>query len=111
MGDFSPKVHLARAPANYPTPGVGAVSDARGELTIYDGKLIISYGRAAAYPPAEAERAALLAVGTAAFWQSIAVEHDVPPEAIEMFLAHMAVAHGLDPNGPFPIQIRGTLLS
>jgi len=44
-GDFTPKVTLAKVMAKHPTTGVGAVADARGEITIYDGKLIISYGR------------------------------------------------------------------
>jgi len=39
-GDFSPKVRLDDAMAKHPTTGVGALSDARGEITIYDGKLI-----------------------------------------------------------------------
>jgi alpha-acetolactate decarboxylase len=110
-GDFTPKVELAAVLAKHPTTGVGALADARGEVTIYDGKLIVSYGEQAPHPAAKAERAALLAVGTVASWQSIAVEHDVAPDAVEMFLAHMAGAHGLDPNGSFPFQSKGTLLS
>jgi hypothetical protein len=110
-GDFSPKVDLATVLAKHPTTGVGALAGARGEITIHDGKLIVSYGTPAAHPPAETERAALLAVGTVAAWQRIAVEHDVPPDAIETFLAHMAGTHGLDTEGPFPFQIKGTLLS
>jgi hypothetical protein len=110
-GDFTPKVDLARVLAKRPTTGVGAVADARGEIAIYDGKLIVSYGQETSHPPAEAEQAALLATGTVETWQSVAVEHDVAPDAIEMFLAHMAGMHGLDPEGPFPFQIRGTLTS
>jgi alpha-acetolactate decarboxylase len=110
-GDFSPKVDLAGVLAKRPTTGVGAVADARGEITIYDGKLIVSYGKEASDPAAGTERAALLTVGTVASWQSVSVEHDVAPDNIEVFLAHMAGMHGLDPEGPFPFQIRGTLLS
>jgi hypothetical protein len=110
-GDFSPKVDLAQVIAKRPTTGVGTVADARGEITIYDGKLIVGYGQEASHPPAASEQAALLATGTVDSWQSIAVEHDVAPDAVEMFLAHMAASHGLDPEGPFPFQIRGTLTS
>ena len=49
-GDFSPKVRLADVMAKHPTTGVGALADALGEITIYDGKLIVSYGNA---PPAD----------------------------------------------------------
>jgi len=56
-GDFSPKVDLTAVLAKRPTTGVGAVANARGEITIYDGKLIVSYGKEAPDPPANAERA------------------------------------------------------
>jgi hypothetical protein len=44
-GDFSRKIDLAAAMAKRPTIGLGALTDARGEITIHDGKLIVSYGR------------------------------------------------------------------
>jgi hypothetical protein len=110
-GDFSPRVDLAQVMSKRPTTGVGAVADARGEITIHDGKLIVSYGQEASHPLANAEQAALLATATVGSWQNIAVEHDIAPDAIETFLARMAATHGLDPEGPFPFQIRGTLTS
>jgi len=110
-GDFSPKVNLAEATAKHPTTGVGAVADARGEITIYDGRQVVSYGEEESHPAAGGERAALLATGTVDSWQSITVEHDVAPDDIDMFLSHMAGTHGVDPEGPFPFQIRGTLTS
>jgi len=107
-GDFSAKVELERVLATHPTTGVGAVSDARGEITIHDGKLIVSYGRNGPHPTAETEHAALLAVATATSWQSITVEQDVAPDDVDAFLAHLAETHGLHPEEPFPFQIRGT---
>ena len=111
QGDFTPKVVLKEAMANHPTTGIGAVADARGEITIYDGRLIVSYGKEAPHPAPEAEPAALLATATSPGWQTITVEHDVAPDGIDSFLAQMAGAHGLDAEGPFPFQIRGTLAS
>jgi len=110
-GDFSAQVTLSPVLAKRPTTGVGAVADARGEITIYDGRPIVSYGAVGPHPAAEAEQAALLAVGTATAWQTIPVSQDVAPEEIEPFLARTAGTHGLDPEGPFPFQIRGTLSS
>jgi hypothetical protein len=114
-GDFSRKVNLAAAMAKRPTTGVGAVADARGEITIHDGKLIVSYGQEASHqgshPAADREDAALLATGIIAAWQTITLAHDVAPDEVESFLAQMAGAHGLDREGPFPFQIRGTLTS
>jgi len=108
-GDFGAKVELESVLARHPTTGVGALADARGEITIHDGKLIVSYGLDAPHPAAGADRAALLAIATAASWQSIPVEHDVAPDDVETFLARLAASHGLDPEGPFPFQVRGTL--
>src|SRR5580704_8191388 len=62
-GDFGPKVRLADVMAKHPTTGVGALADALGEITIFDGKLIVSYGSA---PPADksSASAALLAMAS-----------------------------------------------
>jgi hypothetical protein len=45
-GDFTPKVRLAGVMAKHPMTGAGALADALGEITIYDGKLVVSYGYA-----------------------------------------------------------------
>src|SRR5215472_3804097 len=108
-GDFTPKVALGAVMAKQPTTGVGAVADARGEITIYEGKLIVSYGKDGPHAEPNSDQAALLAVGNVAAWQSVTVEQDVAPEAIEPYLAATARAHGLDPEQAFPFQIRGTL--
>jgi len=108
-GDFGRKVDLATAMAKRPTTGVGALSDARGEITIHDGKLILSYGAEGPRTAADAEGAGLLAIGSVAGWQTIVVEQDIAADDIETFLAQTAGAHGLDRQGPFPFQIRGTL--
>jgi len=110
-GDFSPKVSLGAVMAKHPTIGVGTVADARGEITIHDGKLIVSYGKEAPHPAAEAEPAALLATSTVAGWQTLKVEQDIAPDGIEDFIAQAAGAHGINREGPFPFQIRGTLAS
>jgi hypothetical protein len=108
QGDFSPKVALALVMSRLPSTGVGAVSGARGEITIFDGKLIISYGKPAA-PAPDREAAALLGSGKVREWQSIRVDSDVAPQAVEAFLAQSAKAHGLDPERSFPFQLRGTV--
>jgi len=44
-GDFTAKVQLVTAMAKHPTIGVGALADARGEISIFDGRLVVSYGK------------------------------------------------------------------
>jgi hypothetical protein len=110
-GDFSPKVQLSAAMAKRPTTGVGAVADARGEITIFDGKLIVSYGRTGVSADANSEAAALLVLGSVTAWQSVRVAQDLEPSEIESFLAAAAKAHGIDPEKPFPFEVRGTIMS
>ncbi len=107
-GDFTPKVQLNTAMMQRPTTGVGAVADARGEVTIYDGKLIVSYGKAEGRREPNADSASLLAVGTTKEWQSVNVERDVPQAEVEPYLAAAAKEHGINPEQPFPFQLRGT---
>ena len=64
-GDFTPKVQLLAAMAKHPTTGVGAIAEARGEITIYDGKLIVTYGKLVAPVDVTADHAALLAMASA----------------------------------------------
>jgi hypothetical protein len=111
MGDFRANVQLGAAMAKHPTTGVGAVADARGEITIYDGKLIVSYGRTGAHPDLNVESAALLAMGAADNWQNVPVERDIAPSEIESYLVAATKAHGVDPDMSFPFEVRGTLSS
>lgn len=108
-GDFTPKVQLDAAMAKHPTTGVGAVASARGEISIYDGKLIVSYGKPAAPLEATSEQAALLTMGSAAGWQSMQVERDIAPEDVEAYIAAAAKAHGLDLDKSFPFELRGSV--
>jgi hypothetical protein len=107
-GDFSPKVRIADVMAKHPTTGVGALADALGEITIFDGKLILSYGNA---PPADTKSAsaALLAIASADGWQSVPVTTDVAPEEIESFISVAAKTHGIDPTVSFPFEVRGNI--
>jgi hypothetical protein len=109
QGDFSPKVAIASVMARLPSIGVGAVSGARGEITIADGRLIVSYGKADAPAVPNGETAALLASAKVKEWQSVRVGADIAPAAVDAFLAQSAKAHGLDPQKSFPLQLRGTL--
>lgn len=108
-GDFAPKVKLDSALAKHPTIGVGAVAGARGEITIYDGKPIISYGKPGAYPAIAAESAALLVIGTAKDWQVVLVERNIPPQEVDAFIAATAKANRIDPDKSFPFELRGAV--
>jgi hypothetical protein len=108
-GDFRAKVRLADAMAKHPTTGVGALADARGEITVYDGKLIVSYGKDPSSADPASESAALLAIASAGDWQSVPVTHDVAPEDIESFIAAAASTHGIDSAVSFPFEVIGNI--
>jgi hypothetical protein len=107
-GDFSAKVPLADVMTRHPTAGVGALAGALGEITIFDGKLIVNYGYA---PPADTSSAsaALLAMASVDGWQSVPVANDVAPEDIESFISIAAKTHGIDPTVSFPFEVRGNI--
>jgi hypothetical protein len=106
--DFSPKVRLADVMVKRPTTGVGALAGALGEITIYDGRLIVSYGYASPANTSSAS-AALLATASVDGWQSVPVESDVAPEEIESFISVAARTHGIDPTVSFPFEARGNI--
>ncbi|MGB8630706.1 MAG: hypothetical protein WCD69_15165 [Xanthobacteraceae bacterium] len=106
-GDFIGRVRLDAVMARHPTTGVGALAEL-GEITICDGRLIVSYGKV---PPAKSasERAALLATARVDGWQGVPVENDVPPNEIESFIAVAARTHGIDPTVSFPFEVQGNI--
>jgi len=85
------------------------VADAHGEISIFDGRLVISYGKFGALTDAKSEYAALLATASAASWQSIRVEKDVAAESIESYIVAMARTHGIDAEKSFPFEVRGNI--
>jgi hypothetical protein len=108
-GDFIGKVQLSTAMAKRPTVGVGALADARGEISIFDGRLVVSYGKGGKPTDARSEYAALLVLGSVSDWQSVRVDDDIGAEEVETYIAAAAKAHGIDANKSFPFEVRGNI--
>lgn len=108
-GDFAAKGTLANAMTRRPTTGVGAVSGARGEVTIWNGRSIVSYGKPDASAPASGETVALLATAHAPDWHKIEIGFDVAPDKVDAFLVNRARAQGIDPDKSFPFQLTGAV--
>ena len=109
--NYQPVVALKDAFAGGTTDAVGAVSGLRGEISMIEGRLIVSYGAdcAAACPAAASETATLLATALAQHWQSIVIDKDLDAEALEDFIRAQAKAKGVDDSKPFPFRIIGTI--
>lgn len=93
------------------TDAVGAVSGLRGEISMIEGKLIVSYGTdcAAACPLPAAETATLLATASAQHWRAITIDKDLDAKAVETFIREQAKASGLIDTKPFPFRINGAI--
>jgi len=93
------------------TDAVGAVSGLRGEISMIEGKLIVSYGVdcGAACPSATSETATLLATASVQHWRAVAIDKDLDAKATETFIREQAKASGLDENKPFPFRINGAI--
>jgi len=108
--NYLPAVTLKDAVDGRTTDAVGAVSGLRGEISMIEGRLIVSYGAdcGATCPPAASETATLLATASAQHWRSIAIDKDLDAKAVESFIRAQAKASGLD-DKPFPFRINGAV--
>jgi hypothetical protein len=93
------------------TDAVGALSDLRGEITIADGKPLVTYGAACSdCPPPHAEKATLLISARVQDWHAaISLPRDLSGHDIDRFIIAQAKAAGLDTAKPFPVRLTGTL--
>lgn len=108
---YLPVVALKDAVADRATDAVGAVSGLRGEISMIEGRLIVSYGSdcGTTCPSASTETATLLATATARNWRPVPIDKDLDAKATETFIREQAKANGLDENKPFPFRINGAI--
>jgi acetolactate decarboxylase len=108
---YAPVVQLKDVIAGHVTDAVGAVSGLRGEISMIDGRLIVSYGVdcGTACPPAAIETATLLATAAARNWRAIPIDKDLDEKAMEAFIREQAKLGGLDGSKPFPFRINGAI--
>jgi hypothetical protein len=111
--DYSPKVSLEDARTTGATDGVGAASGLRGEITLIDGRYVVSYGGGCKgeCPSPHTEAAGLLGTGQVKNWHSpILVPERLVGKALEDFVTARAKAKGIDLERPFPVRLKGTLV-
>jgi len=110
---YAPVVQLKDVVAGRATDAVGAVSGLRGEISMIDGRLIVSYGVdcGTACPPPVIETATLLATAAAQNWRTIPIDKDLDQQATESFIREQAKLSGLDESKPFPYRISGTIIN
>lgn len=109
--DFAPKVQLKTIVHGGATEAVGAAAGLRGEITMIDGKLLLTYGT----PCADCghtgmDHATLLASAKVGAWHPpITLPARLSGPALDTFIIEQARIHGLDLAKPFPLRMQGTL--
>lgn len=103
--DHTPKVVLGKLLSQ------GAASGLRAEITIIDGKPLVTYGDPCpSCLPLHSETATLLVTNKVSSWSDpIPLPDDLTGHALDRFIIEQAGRAGLDMRQPFPIRIRGTL--
>ncbi len=94
------------------TYGVGALGSATGEITIYDGKIYLSYGKAGVTQTLnhipKGESAMLLAViRPKKFTQPITIKEDMMDLDFYEWIESQAINHNIDPTKPFLFILKG----
>ena len=108
--NYRPVVRLKDAFAGA-TDAVGAVTGLRGEISMIEGRPIVSYGIecAKACPAVTTESATLLATASVKDWRSISIDRELDAKATEVFIREQARANGLDEAKPFPFRVHGAI--
>jgi alpha-acetolactate decarboxylase len=113
-GDASAQVTLAQLPAGPGVYAVGAIAQMRGEVMIWDGRVVVSRGHhddGRTEAARDGDEAALLALARVTRWQEVPVPRDMDQAEFEEFVVAQAKARGLDPARPFAFAVRGAALN
>ncbi|MGE3643603.1 MAG: acetolactate decarboxylase [Beijerinckiaceae bacterium] len=111
--DYTPKISLRAARAANPTDAVGALSELRGEISMIDGRYIISYGGGCTNcPPPHDEKAGLLGTARVNTWhEAVLLPDTLEGKALDEFIIAQAKAKGIDTGKPFPVRLSGQLVN
>jgi acetolactate decarboxylase len=93
---------------------VGALEGLAGEVTVLDGKIVVTRVDEAGRPVADSAepkdaQAAMLVAAYVSRWSERRIDDSVSTEEFESFLRRSARAAGLDVSKPFPFMIEGDL--
>jgi len=111
-GDASGKVALDSIPTTAGLYGLGALADLRGEILLWDGRVLVTHGERVNGTTRQAmpgEQAALLGTALVDQWHEEIVPRDMEQQEFEGHVLDSARAMGIDVNEPFPFLVRGTM--
>jgi len=106
-------VDLKAALAGKHTYAVGAIKNAEGEITVYDGKVLLSYGKdgldKVTREIPSGEQAELLVTAEAEKWKEAVIPKDMDERELYSFILDKAKDAGIDIKKPFPFLIEGRI--
>jgi alpha-acetolactate decarboxylase len=109
-GDARSVVALAEISSQAGTYGVGALAGLRGEILLWDGRLLVTRGHSETgkvAPPAPGDEAALFVRGKVDAWEEVVVPADMTQAEFEAFVVATAAKRGLGAEQAFPFAARG----
>jgi alpha-acetolactate decarboxylase len=99
---------ILRPPGSY---GLGALDGLRGEILLWDGKLLVSRGHSpngvieAAVPE---DKAVFFVEARVKAWDEVTIPKDITQAEFESFVLQAAAHRGLSPDRAFPFIVRGS---
>jgi alpha-acetolactate decarboxylase len=92
------------------TYGVGAVAGMRGEILLWDGKMLVSRGhstRGETSPATATDEAVLFVRAKVDAWQEVPVASNMAQKEFEAFVVASAKKLGIDSDKAIPFAVRG----
>jgi len=109
-GDTGGQVKLSDVPQTPGTWGLGATAGLKGEILVWDGRVLVTPGSdpaGRAVPAAPTDQAVLFASATVTAWTDVTLPHDMDQAAVEAFVTEQARVRGIDTGLPFAFLIDG----
>ena len=108
--DASGMVRLESVSGKPGTYGVGALAGLRGEILIWDGRVLVGRGHDAngrVEPASTSDEANLLVKATVAEWAAVETPADMNQSAFESFVRKEAQLRGFDDSMAYPYVVKG----
>jgi alpha-acetolactate decarboxylase len=113
-GDTMGVVNLSALAVGEQTYGVGALAGMRGEIMLWNGKLLVSRGdshKGRTGRPTATDEAVLFIQAVVKSWVEVRVPADMTQREFEAFVVETARKQGIDSNRAFPFVIRSEKLT
>ncbi len=109
-GDASGKVVLSSFSHLKGIYGVGALANLRGEILIWNGKVLVTPGESetgSTRPDTSGDQATLLVTARVKEWVEVQIPHDMTQREFERFVIDSAKLTRMNINRPFPFILSG----